>query len=814
MNCQFSWLFALSLHAYEYIRQTNELKNNLNLNNMKQLFKFTMAMLWFSTLFTGQSNAQGTSIEYPVAPKEATQSNETTPTQKDSKDSYTVTYSILSGSGYLSAYANESYIASGSMIEQNSDIYFEAYPNFGQRLSAWYVNGTLVENNVDHFFTYYNLQANLDVSVEFVEYEFPQIIPDYQIYGISNMEDVDFEIVWGSETGIERIVLNLWDDETYEQTEVILTEGIDYVIQENTLSIKSEFMQSLDPEPFSDYSFMAVFTSYYTVWFGIAVLPNANPHLTPDVLTYDLSNPGSVFTNIIYILADSISTVSVSGNMLTPEQDYSITGGWLFFNNSFLSTQLQAPGDALGVSVVFNTMDVAQVSITTVQTGITNAVISPNEFELVEHDMPDYIDMQITWNDATSVTGMVVSMNSGFGLEEFEWDAYTITDNGNGTASLRLYLGGDKLATLKERDEKGGTETYYVLVDVSFDQGNSAPVFLTIIYEYYFVNAMVVPEYSGWVNGAYSYSPGEEVYLEASPSWGYSFVQWETTEGVVLGTDSFYSFKMPANDVDIVARFQESINIYFDVMGNYYGKLQATHNGVPLSWGDAVPEGASVTFTAQPFPGYMVYYWLVNYEMVSGYTSNILTIDNIQTSQSVQVAFTEIPANQHLVMYNVIGAGGTLAASSGTTDIFSGIALQNASSVTFTALPSSNMRVKRWKNNGVIVQGNVSTTYSIANLNTSVHVTVEFEQITAIDEPQNASMVVYPNPMSDQLFFNTDKDIRRISVVNMLGQTVLEMNTVTDNVVDVQNLSEGFYLIVFETMDAERIVQRVVKSAK
>jgi hypothetical protein len=362
--------------------------------------------------------------------------------------------------------------------------------------------------------------------------------------------------------------------------------------------------------------------------------------------------------------------------------------------------------------------------------------------------------------------------------------------------------------------QEESTEITYVLIETSFDQGAPAPIFLIIEHVRYDVIVTVVPEYSGWISGNWSYSPGEDVFLEATPSWGYSFVQWETQDGNVLSTEPYYSFKMPENDVELVARFQESINVYFMVTGNMYGKLHAYLNESPLSYGQAVPEGSSVMLEAQPFPGYMVEYWTVNYEILNGNTSNILVLDNLQSSVVVMVSFAEIPANHHLLTFNVLGSGGSLTASSGASQLFSGIALLNGSSVTFTAVHYQNMRVKRWKHNGAVVAGNVSNTYVISSLNAGAHVTVEFETITSIDEPMEANLVVYPNPFTDQLFFSTDKEISRILVVNVMGQTVLEFNNPSEKILDLQIINEGFYLVVFETTDSKRIVHRVVKSGR
>ena len=55
---------------------------------------------------------------------------------------------------------------------------------------------------------------------------------------------------------------------------------------------------------------------------------------------------------------------------------------------------------------------------------------------------------------------------------------------------------------------------------------------------------------------------------------------------------------------------------------------------------------------------------------------------------------------------------------------------------------------------------------------------------------------IYPNPASDNVTINSDKQIEMVSVVNSVGQTVLSMNPSAKTVVlDLSNLSHGVYYI-------------------
>lgn len=66
-----------------------------------------------------------------------------------------------------------------------------------------------------------------------------------------------------------------------------------------------------------------------------------------------------------------------------------------------------------------------------------------------------------------------------------------------------------------------------------------------------------------------------------------------------------------------------------------------------------------------------------------------------------------------------------------------------------------------------------------------------------------ANLVVYPNPVRDLLNVSFDKEIRTVSVFNMLGQQVMERPVnATEAVIDVSNLTSGNYFVKVDAGNA------------
>ena len=642
---------------------------------------------------------------------------------------HTVTYGVVGSNGSISAYSDDFWIPSGQQVEEGKNVDFEAWPNWGYTIKEWKVNNVVVEDFTGQYYTYENIQEDIHVTVEFKDFIPPQIEPEYQMFGLLDMEDVHFNITWGSETFIFSVTHGYYDENLDEWVEIDLQEGTDYFVNDDILTITAEFIVSLNPELYDWLGFGVQFGTGWNTWFGVVVVPTTKPTINPSELSYDLSNLGDLMTTILFSSAQEVVSITESGVELEEGVDFHIEGAWLFIHNDYLSELLQQVDDEIVLTLTFDTEDEAVLTITAIESGVTNATISPTSISFNNNEFPEYTDITITWNDATEVESLYVLVNSNWGTEEFDWPFYEVTDNGDGTANLRMFFDEvDKIKSLVTKDSKT-IEYTYVTVQIFFDIGAPANFLMTILEEYYEVNITIEPFLGGWVDGDWEYEPGEEVELTANANWGYEFVQWEDMEGVVVSTDNPYTFIMPQDDVNLVARFVRVYQVQFSVQGNDWGTLTAMVDGEPITSDDFLPEGSTVVFNATPNPGYMIAGWYYNWDEVEGFTDLQFVVEDLSEDISVNVFFMEIPEGFHLVSYGVVNGNGTLAATVDGFALPSGSAVLEGSDITFTATPAEGYRIKEWTVNGTPIDEFVEEVYVVEGLAENTHVTVEFEWI-------------------------------------------------------------------------------------
>ncbi len=82
-----------------------------------------------------------------------------------------------------------------------------------------------------------------------------------------------------------------------------------------------------------------------------------------------------------------------------------------------------------------------------------------------------------------------------------------------------------------------------------------------------------------------------------------------------------------------------------------------------------------------------------------------------------------------------------------------------------------------------------------------------------VNTPAEINFLVYPNPASDEINIQSyDQQLRRIKLMNVVGQTVLEMIPTIGNElinINVANLSTGTYLVEVEAMNGQKSVKKV-----
>jgi len=73
----------------------------------------------------------------------------------------------------------------------------------------------------------------------------------------------------------------------------------------------------------------------------------------------------------------------------------------------------------------------------------------------------------------------------------------------------------------------------------------------------------------------------------------------------------------------------------------------------------------------------------------------------------------------------------------------------------------------------------------------------------------NADISIFPNPTSDRLFIETDVELDKFSISNLLGQTLLSGNVSSH--IDVSNLTRGTYIISLNAAEKSKLIKFVKK---
>ena len=84
--------------------------------------------------------------------------------------------------------------------------------------------------------------------------------------------------------------------------------------------------------------------------------------------------------------------------------------------------------------------------------------------------------------------------------------------------------------------------------------------------------------------------------------------------------------------------------------------------------------------------------------------------------------------------------------------------------------------------------------------------------LTVIDTTGNNEIRIYPNPVSNQLSIEIDKNNQNVNleIVNSAGQIVYRDNLISKKVVDMSNFAAGVYLVRLESIYISEII-KVIK---
>ncbi len=78
-----------------------------------------------------------------------------------------------------------------------------------------------------------------------------------------------------------------------------------------------------------------------------------------------------------------------------------------------------------------------------------------------------------------------------------------------------------------------------------------------------------------------------------------------------------------------------------------------------------------------------------------------------------------------------------------------------------------------------------------------------------------ADVLIYPNPVTDNKFFvKSDKLIKKVELMNVLGQNIKTVNNETDYpfniLVKIGNIKKGMYLVQVTLEGGEKIINKII----
>jgi gliding motility-associated-like protein len=217
---------------------------------------------------------------------------------------------------------------------------------------------------------------------------------------------------------------------------------------------------------------------------------------------------------------------------------------------------------------------------------------------------------------------------------------------------------------------------------------------------------------------------GQTVIFTATPAPGYVVSGWSQTSSTIEHTALTHTLSVTEDvtvNVSFAAQEANTSIVRFGVNGGN-GTITASVDGTEIFDGNAVANGSTVIFTAQPDAGYVVDEWTqtgVTVEHTSIYHSVTVASD-----VAVSVSFAAQEANTSIVRFSVDGGNGTISASVNGAEIFDGNAVDNGSTVIFQAAPSANYVVDEWTQTGATVEH--TSIYHSVTVASDVAVSVSF----------------------------------------------------------------------------------------
>jgi hypothetical protein len=299
------------------------------------------------------------------------------------------------------------------------------------------------------------------------------------------------------------------------------------------------------------------------------------------------------------------------------------------------------------------------------------------------------------------------------------------------------------------------------------------------------VTVAVSPDKAGVVTGAGSYEINGNVTVTATANAGYTFVNW-TENNKVVSEDAEYTFTI-TKDRTLVANFIQTSVTY-----NVTATVNPEKVGVVMGSG-LYFKGDNVTLTAIPIKN--------GYEFVNW------TEDGEEVSTDAQYSFViesdrDLVANFVLLDYYV-----SVAVSSAEAGEVTGDGNYNhGDTVALVATANTGYKFVNWTEDGVVVSEDAQYSFVILK---DRELTANFVETEGVEELVSL-FNIYPNPVSDKLYIETQTQTLTVEIYDVYGRQQSMVNGQQSTVIDVSDLNSGVYFVKVVTSEGE-VVKRFVK---
>ncbi|ASB49927.1 LamG-like jellyroll fold domain-containing protein [Alkalitalea saponilacus] len=657
-------------------------------------------------------------------------------------NSSVVDFSVIGGSGNLTASVDGSAIVPGQAIANGEDIVFTANPNSEYRVMHWLVDGTEVVGNTTTEYILSNLSANTMVEVEF------EIRP---------IEFFDLTFSAGDNGDLTAVV----DGQTViSGNEVQGGKNIEF-----TAAPPSGFKvlrwslngQVLTGETGNTYLLEDVEGNVHVAVSFTEELLNTDGLLA----FYDFENsPENRFLDDFHMSYTGTGTPQYVTGAGEEGLAIKFDGTNALINEDELHDYFNAATDK-SISISFWAK--ADQAISLAETTLYDAF---NGF---------YADGAWPSFRVSAVDNQAQGIASNFPVDLDTWRHFTIAYNAN-TSKLTLYRNGAFFVEITT-DAGGNLILYNTLFTIGvgvtsgiIDWANKN--FPGAIDDFYVFNRALTSadamdlfnrktprvnhtiaynvtagsgELSAFVDNltfesGYEALTGETITFEASPDAGFKVEQWILNGQVLPTQNNTLIIDELSEDITLSVSF-ESIpaNAYlidFAVAGSN-GAISAEVDGTAIVPGQAVADDKNVVFTATPDMDYEVLAWYVDGVQVAGQTGTEYILLGFSANVLVEVAFKPIG---FVVEFNTTG-NGSISAEVNSVIINSGDVTAIGESIVFTASPNAGFMLARWSVNGHVVAGEESATFTYTNIQENTTVSASF----VASPMNNDGLVAYYN---------------------------------------------------------------------